>query len=179
MSEGSAPDLFAVLDLPRRYPVDAADLERRFHERSRVLHPDRFARATPRERRLALERTTRLNLAYRTLRDPCARAEHLLSLLSPASPMGDAGAPFLEEQLEAREALTQARARRDLAAVERIRAGSREALRVVEGELARVLGAETPPAEAIEAARAAVARARFHRAMLAACDSAADARLVR
>ena len=46
-------DYFACLGLPRRLGIDAADLERRFHERSRELHPDRFFERPEAERRQA------------------------------------------------------------------------------------------------------------------------------
>src|SRR5947209_19359802 len=73
-------DKFAVVGLPRAYELDERALEESFRALSRKLHPDRFARATPRERRFSLEQTTILNDANRTLRDPVKRAEHLLAL---------------------------------------------------------------------------------------------------
>ena len=65
---GRNEDPFSLLGLPREFELDARELERRFRELSRQLHPDRFARAEPRERRLSLERATRLNDALRALR---------------------------------------------------------------------------------------------------------------
>ena len=73
-------DHFRVFDLPRKFDVDVADLERRYKEMTKVLHPDRFARADARARRASLERSVQLNLAWRTLSQPVARAEYLLSL---------------------------------------------------------------------------------------------------
>jgi len=52
----------------RSYELDEGGLEETFRALSRKLHPDRFARATPRERRFSLEQTTLLNDAYRTVR---------------------------------------------------------------------------------------------------------------
>src|SRR3989449_6996564 len=48
-------------------------LDERFRALARKLHPDRFARATAQERRYSLEQTTRLNDAYKTLKDPVHR----------------------------------------------------------------------------------------------------------
>src|SRR4051812_30048968 len=73
-------DAFAVLGVPARYAVDVADLEGRYKELSRKVHPDRFAKDDPRARRASLERTVQLNEAWRTLRDPVRRAEYLLKL---------------------------------------------------------------------------------------------------
>ena len=100
---------------------------------TKVLHPDRFARADPRARRASLERSVQLNLAWRTLSQPVARAEYLLSLAGievgePAgSRRGDDGADnratqrmdtaLLVEVMELREALAEARARGDSAKV--------------------------------------------------------------
>ena len=71
---GRNEDYFSLLGLAREFALDLPGLERRFRELSRQLHPDRFARAEPRERRLSLERATRLNDAYRALRDWRLRA---------------------------------------------------------------------------------------------------------
>lgn len=58
--------------------LDADDLKKRFYERSRQWHPDRFSRASAAEQEKALEMTSVLNDAFRTLRDPVARAEYFL-----------------------------------------------------------------------------------------------------
>ena len=58
--------------------LDAEDLKKRFYERSRQWHPDRFSRASPEEQQKALDMTSTLNDAFRTLRDPVARAEYFL-----------------------------------------------------------------------------------------------------
>lgn len=73
-------DYFAILGIPRAMRIDSNQLERSFREISRQVHPDRFGRASAVERKLALEQTTHLNDAYRTLRDPSKRAEHLMRL---------------------------------------------------------------------------------------------------
>jgi molecular chaperone HscB len=73
-------DYFEFLDLPRNLGVDAKDLEKRFYALSRQLHPDLHSRKSPAEREQAEESTAVLNDAYRTLRDPIARAEYLLKL---------------------------------------------------------------------------------------------------
>lgn len=170
-------DLFAVLGLPRRHDLAQEELERRFHERSRAVHPDRFARAAPAERRAALERTTHLNHAYRTLRDPWRRAEHLVALLWGAEP---AGAPppedpsFLEEQLLAREALAAARRRREAAAIETIRTQATEALSILERHLGELLSGEAPGSAALEEATRLLGRVRYHRAVIDEAERALD-----
>jgi molecular chaperone HscB len=172
-----APDLFAVLGLPRRFAVDPAELERRFHERSRAVHPDRFARAEPRERRLAAVRSMRVNEAYRTLRPPRARAAYLLSLVDPAgAPPGRVDdASFLEEQLAAREALARARAAGDAGEVTASARRVRADLAALEAALGRHFAAweERGDAGALASIRAALARARFLDALLADAEATA------
>ena len=104
------PDRFALLGLPRSYAIDPVLLEERYRDLSRRLHPDRFARAQPRERMLSLSASTALNDALRTLRSPERRAEHLLALLGVRVTEREAADPaFLAEVLEWREDLEAAR----------------------------------------------------------------------
>jgi molecular chaperone HscB len=81
-------DYFSFLGLPRKLNIDAAALEERFRALSREFHPDYFYNASPAERRASLERSSYLNDAYRTLRQPVARIEYLLKLegLAPKNP---------------------------------------------------------------------------------------------
>jgi molecular chaperone HscB len=73
-------DHFSVFNLPRKLNIDTSALERDFYRLSRELHPDRFARAAKTEQEAALEKSSRLNDAYRTLKDPIARTQYLLEL---------------------------------------------------------------------------------------------------
>lgn len=73
-------DYFAFLGLPRKLTVDAVDLEKRFRDLSRKFHPDYFYNATAAERRASLERSSYLNDAYRTMKNPVARVDYLLNV---------------------------------------------------------------------------------------------------
>ncbi len=73
-------DYFSFFGLPRKLELDVAQLEREFYRMSRKLHPDVFARASAKEQSWALEQSSRLNDAYRTLRDPIERTKYLLTL---------------------------------------------------------------------------------------------------
>lgn len=64
--------------LEHRLDLDLKDLEKRFYALSREHHPDRFSLKSRAEQQRALDATAILNDAYRTLRDPLARAEYLL-----------------------------------------------------------------------------------------------------
>jgi molecular chaperone HscB len=71
---------FELLGLPAVFGIDPARLDQRYRELQGRVHPDRFAAASEAERRVAMQWATRANEAYRTLRDPLARARYLLSL---------------------------------------------------------------------------------------------------
>lgn len=102
-------DRFTALGVPRRYSLSQAELETRYRELSRKLHPDRFALAAREERMLSLQAATTLNDAYRTLKAPLRRAEYLLELEGLKIRENEAVAPdFLVEVMELREALADA-----------------------------------------------------------------------
>ena len=71
-------DYFQFFGLERKLFVDLSDLQTRFYDLSRKLHPDRFTRKPEKERANSLEASSILNDAYRVLREPVARAEYLL-----------------------------------------------------------------------------------------------------
>ena len=77
---GRQGDYFSYLGVPRKLNLDLADLDQKFRSLSRHFHPDYFYNATPNERRASLERSSYLNDAYRTLRQPIARIGYLLEL---------------------------------------------------------------------------------------------------
>ncbi len=101
---------FEFLEIPEKLTIDPKALEQRFYTLSRKWHPDRFARAGAEEQQRALDSSALLNDAYRTLRDPVARAEYVLSRQGFAP--GDAVKPppeLLEEVFELNMALEEVR----------------------------------------------------------------------
>ena len=115
---GRHGDYFAFLGLPRRLTIDAQDLEKRFRDLSRQFHPDYYYNAAPAERLASLERSSYLNDAYRTLKNPVSRVEHLLAIegLPPAkSEEGTAKVPpsLLEEVFALNEELDEIRELRE------------------------------------------------------------------
>jgi molecular chaperone HscB len=105
--------------------IDPAQLERRFRDLSRQFHPDYFYNASPSERLASLERSSYLNDAYRALRNPISRIEHLLAIegLPPAKSEGSSAgsgqtvakvpAGLLEEVFELNEQLDEIRESRE------------------------------------------------------------------
>jgi len=116
-----ARDHFEVLGMPRRYHLDAAQLEERYLALQKETHPDRFAKAMPRERVEAVVRNTELNDAYRILKNDIRRAEYILKLegidIGEEKPRSTTAATkqlvvdpkLLMEVMELREGLAEAR----------------------------------------------------------------------
>jgi molecular chaperone HscB len=112
------PDYFAFFGIEPRLALDAAALQKRFYELSRQWHPDRYASRPAADQRLALENTAILNDAFRTLREPVARAEYVLSRNGlDISEQGTANVPseLLEEALDLNMALEEAEGPEELA----------------------------------------------------------------
>jgi molecular chaperone HscB len=74
-------DYFSFFGLPRKLNLDVPALERDFYALSRKLHPDLHVQSSEAEqRKWSVEKSSQLNDAYRTLKDPVARTEYLLRL---------------------------------------------------------------------------------------------------
>lgn len=105
-------DYFAFFGLPQKLTLNVDGLEQRFHSLSWKLHPDRFAQAPENEKQLSLDLTSQLNDAYRTLREPVARVEYLLSLhgmRKEGQKKQQAPPELLEEVFELNESLDELR----------------------------------------------------------------------
>ena len=120
-ASSSNSDAFGLLGLPARFDLDPQLIERAFFDRSKELHPDRFANAPAAERVAALARATALNDAYKTLKKPIARAEYMLARAGVKIGDNERLDPaFLMEILELREELAEARAAGRTSEIERL-----------------------------------------------------------
>jgi molecular chaperone HscB len=100
---------YEALGLEPKLALDPEELKKHFYERSRQWHPDRFSRASAAERQKSLEMTSMLNDAFRTLRDPVARAEYFLAQ-NGIVPSKHVPPELLEEVFEMNIALEELRA---------------------------------------------------------------------
>ena len=71
---------FEFFGLRKKLSLDEARLQKDFYALSRKMHPDVYARSSGNEQDWSLQKTSQLNDAYRTLKDPIARTQYLLSL---------------------------------------------------------------------------------------------------
>src|SRR5579863_762866 len=105
-------DYFALLELPRKLWIEMSTLEQKFLQLSWKLHPDNFMNASPEEREISLKRSSELNDAYRTLRDPVGRVEYLLAIEGArveGKNKQQAPPELLEEVFELNESLDELR----------------------------------------------------------------------
>jgi len=112
---------FDLFGLPQAFALDADKLDKAYRDIQAEIHPDRFAHAGEAEQRLAMQWTTKVNEAYQTLKKPFERARYLLLLngVDAMDPMNTSmPADFILAQMAWRDALEDARAARDGAALE-------------------------------------------------------------
>ena len=120
---------FELFQLPARFDIDMDALDTAYREVQGRVHPDRFVNASDAEKRVAMQWATRANEAYQTLKNPMLRARYLCELngvdlqteSNTAMPMD-----FLMEQMELREALSDARDAKDAGALDELDARIRD-----------------------------------------------------
>src|SRR5207253_170761 len=135
---------FELFGLAPTFALEAEALERSYRDIQSKVHPDRFAHAGDAERRASLQWTTRVNEAYRTLKDPLQRAKHLLELrgvdvafeTNTAMP-----ADFLVQQMALRESLEEAVEAKDAVSLDSLRKGLVEEQRRLEKQIGESIDA--------------------------------------
>jgi len=139
-------DYFALFEMPKKLWIEMDGLEQKFLQLSWKLHPDNFVNATEMERELSLKRSSELNDAYRTLRDPVGRVEYLLGIegeRKEGEKKQQAPPELLEEVFELNESLDELREAREAggdltalqASLEMARDSFQEKLTEVDGQL--------------------------------------------
>lgn len=177
MSETVAPavsadrlnaDFFTLLGLPRAFPLDMTELDARFRELQREVHPDRFAAADDASRRASMMLATQINAAYQTLRSPLKRATYLLELagIDVRAESNTAMSPeFLMHQMIWREQLDEARAEGDAAALAGLQADIDQAVGDAYERLAGALAAGSEIPVAVETVRQLMFLEKLHQSI--------------
>lgn len=99
---------FELFGLPAIFDIDSLQLAARYRDLQRTVHPDRYASAPDRERRLAVQRAAQINAAFQILKSPLQRARYLLQLRGvnfSDEHETTLDSNFLMHQMELREAL--------------------------------------------------------------------------
>ena len=139
-------DHFARLGLPAALELDGAALDRAYFAAQRQWHPDRFVGRLPEERAKASTEAAGLNDAYRTLKDPLARAVYFAGLNGVEMPSDGKtidDPELLMEAMEAREALHDAETAQ---AVEALTAQARRDMQAALASLGSLFLANDKPA---------------------------------
>ena len=121
---------FELFGLPERFAIDLATLDAKWKQLQGAAHPDRFATETAAAQRVAMQWAIRINEAYRRLKDPLARAAYLCALhgADVAAESNTAmPAAFLMQQMEWRDALSEANSLDEVEALAHEVAASRKA----------------------------------------------------
>ena len=114
-------DDFELFGIPHRFVQERSAIDARWKELQREAHPDKFAAQGAAAQRVAMQWSVRINEAYQRLKDPMRRAAYLCELHgAPIRAEDNTAMPaaFLMQQMEWREALEDARAERDLNALD-------------------------------------------------------------
>lgn len=138
-------DHFSLFGLQARFAIDVEALTGSWRRLQAAVHPDRFAGAGAAERRLAMQWSTQVNTAYRTLLDPQARAAYLCELRGvPIDAERNTAMPadFLMQQLQWREELDEARSAEDAGAMQALAEMVEQAREQALSRLAALLDAE-------------------------------------
>jgi molecular chaperone HscB len=133
---------FELFHLPQRFAVDSSALDNAYREVQSRVHPDRFVSATDTEKRVAMQWATRANEAYQTLKNPFKRAAYLCELNGiDLQTESNTAMPreFLMQQMEWHEALEEARAAKDIAALDTLEAALRTARSAKVAQLGELL----------------------------------------
>ncbi|KAL1549240.1 iron-sulfur cluster co-chaperone protein HscB [Salvia divinorum] len=121
-------DYFQIFGLGRKYSIEDGELEKKYKDWQKILHPDLVHSKTQREREYAAEQSARVIDAYRTLADPLSRAIYIMKL--EGMPVDEeeriTGPELLAEIMELREAVDEAE---DAQTLNQIQAELQEKLR--------------------------------------------------
>ena len=112
MAADLSPTHFELFGLPVSFDVDMGQLDSRYRELQRTVHPDRFVNAGDQERRISMQRATHINEGYEVLKDPLRRGRYLLEQCGYRFDDGQRtnnNVEFLMEQMELRESLAEVR----------------------------------------------------------------------
>jgi molecular chaperone HscB len=106
----ASDDYFRFFGLNQQFSIDLPALDQAYLAIQKEVHPDRHARGSEAEQRLAMQMATLANTAYQTLKNPVQRGLYICQLhgvdakleTNTAMP-----AAFLMKQMEWREALDE------------------------------------------------------------------------
>ncbi|KAK9853635.1 hypothetical protein WJX84_005228 [Apatococcus fuscideae] len=117
-----AADIHSAFNIEQEtFDVDSKQLDRTFRQLQTRLHPDKLSSSVPEEQENAANQSAYVNGAYRTLKDPLARAYHLLQRRGRSDGQGGEGTiedpELLMMVMETRQQIEEAESQEDLMAL--------------------------------------------------------------
>lgn len=149
-------NFFVLLGLPKSFEISLSDLDSRFRELQRGIHPDRFASADDASRRASMMLATQTNLAYQTLKSPLKRAVYLLELngVDVQAESNTAMSPeFLMSQMMWREQVSDARRDKNLPELDRLQLEIKGSIRDAYDDLSEAFAENRLIPQAVEGVR--------------------------
>jgi molecular chaperone HscB len=171
--ETATSNYFELFGLPPRFSIDLATLENAFRRLQGELHPDRHVSNTEMQRRIALQLSTTVNDAYRTLRHSTSRAQCLIDMSAQTEAKNSSATvppAFLMAQMEWREAIESACAGQDVLELEALSRRLRIEMSTKEKDLADALDKRGD----IQSAAMRVNELHFYERLRAEIDDALD-----
>ena len=107
---------FEIFDIPVSTEIDLTKVSEIYRDIQKEIHPDRFVNADEQERRIAMQKTSLINQAFQTLKDPVKRLQYMMSLKGidmDSETDTSMDAAFLMEQMEFREEIAEVREKDD------------------------------------------------------------------
>lgn len=152
----SHQNYFELLGLPQKFSIDSSVLDQNYRRLQGEVHPDRFAAAPSTERLRSMQLATEANEAYRTLKNPTARARYLLHLQGmEVNEESNTVMPaeFLMLQMEWRESIEEAKAEHDVDGLEKLLRKAQQEARNLQDSLGDMLDGSPQLDQAAETVR--------------------------
>ena len=147
---------FELLGLTPQFAIDLSQLDANYRKLQSEVHPDRFVASSPSDRLQSMQIATQANEAYSTLKHPTTRARYLLQLQGIETlEESNTAMPtdFLMLQMEWREAAEDAKADRDISALDNLLMTMNAEAKILVQQLTAALDQDKQPTQAAELVR--------------------------
>ncbi|XP_029040755.2 iron-sulfur cluster co-chaperone protein HscB isoform X1 [Osmia bicornis bicornis] len=101
---------FDIMGIPKSYDVTVSEVQKKYKELQKLLHPDKFSRKSEKEKELSDHFSSLVNKAYSTLSHPLKRGLYMLKLnnVMISEETDNVNAVFLMEIMEKNEEIDEA-----------------------------------------------------------------------
>ncbi|XP_006615455.2 iron-sulfur cluster co-chaperone protein HscB [Apis dorsata] len=101
---------FDIIDIPKIYDVNVTEIQKKYKELQKLLHPDKFSNKSEKEKQFSEILSSLVNKAYSTLLHPLKRGLYMLELngITISEGTDNVNAEFLMEIMEKNEEIEDA-----------------------------------------------------------------------